>query len=135
MGKAERNIAWLRERGVLPHDRIWVAHYFSHFGASSEQSAAFRKELRRAGFGTDDRGVDSDIEFDDPHYLHHWALTLVKASFAQLQRLDDRARKISKEHAVKYDGWLIHGVDTGHWLIIPNIPEFRTPWATGSGEA
>jgi hypothetical protein len=58
----------------------------------------------------------------------------VKASFAQLRRLDDRARKVSQEHAVQYDGWLIH-VDTGHWLIIQNIPEFRTPWATGSGEA
>ncbi len=118
---------------MLPHDLIWVGHYFSHFGASPDECRAFARALRKAPIGTGECDVGSDIELDDPYYLHHWTFTLVKASPAALRRLDAVARDVASRHGVQYDGWIVDGADFGTRLIIPNVPEFRLPWAGGSG--
>jgi hypothetical protein len=104
--KMEEELRRLDADGLLPHDRIWVGHFFSHFGAEWEERQKFREALRGAGFGV--RGeVNSDEEITGDGYWHHWAYTETRASAKACKRLDRIAEKISVEHGVRYDGWMV----------------------------
>ena len=60
-------------------DRIWVAHFFSHFGASREETRRFEHALFAAGFGNGgELGYDEELEGDG--YWHHWTYTAIPAS-------------------------------------------------------
>ena len=107
----------LRARGVLPHDRVTLTHFFSHFGGAAEEAAAFRRALWQAGFGDDrDWDVSSDVEADDPYYLHHCSHTLARASAAVLARADSLAREIAFRHGVRYDGWIVQRQHRRGWV-------------------
>ena len=88
-------------------EQVWVIHYFSHFGASWSERAAFKHELRHAGFGTggERAEVNSDEEITGDTYWHHWAITAVALSPDVTAKLDELARVIAARHAVRYDRW------------------------------
>jgi hypothetical protein len=97
----------LEEDRLAPGTLVWVTHFFSHFGSSYEQQAAFQDELRANGFGTPGpfREIGADEELTGDGYWHHWAFTALKASPVQLRRADETAQSIASAHGVRYDGW------------------------------
>jgi hypothetical protein len=106
VSSTETEIARLRAEGVGPTDRVRVAHYFSHFGSSWSERQAFREALLSAGFGAGGE-VDSDIEWKNDYYWHHWAFTVVNASEGELTRLDSLAQSIAAEQGAIYNSWRV----------------------------
>jgi hypothetical protein len=103
----EDELQSLRADRLQPGSRVWVCHYFSHFGSTSDQRLAFQRALREDGFGTPGRvreiGADEEITGDG--YWHHWAFTLIEASEEPLRAAEERARRVAEQHGVQFDGW------------------------------
>ncbi len=94
----------LERDGLPPERRIWVSHFFSHFGSTQSQRQAFRDQLRAAGFGAGGE-VASDEEVTGDGYWHHYAHTLIPASPETCRELDTKATEIAASHGVRYDLW------------------------------
>lgn len=103
----EDELRRMKADGLPPGSRVWVSHYFSHFGSTHEQRVVFHAALRDGGFGTPGRvaeiGADEEITGDG--YWHHWAFTLLDASAEVLRGADERARQLAHQHGVQYDTW------------------------------
>jgi hypothetical protein len=118
---AEDELRWLAASHLTPDIRIWVGHFFSHFGSEWNEREAFRTALREAEFGRDGT-IRSDIEGSDDWYWHHSTYTRVKASPRACLRLERLAARIAEEHGVRYDDWMIARHDdiprdfSGSWL-------------------
>jgi lincosamide nucleotidyltransferase A/C/D/E len=101
--------------------RIWVAHFFSHFGASRDELRRFERALFVAGFGRDgELGYEEEVEGDGN--FHHWTHTATDDVPEGLAELDGLARQLSEDHGVRYDGYHVErdadGTPsdyTGHW--------------------
>lgn len=97
----EEELSKLRAAGISPDEQIWVAHYFSHFGASSEERRAFRDALLAAELGVGDGEVGADEEVTGDGNWHVWAFTVVAASEEALRQADTRARDIASRYGVR----------------------------------
>ena len=92
--------------------RIWVTHFFSQFGSSEPERAAFRAALR-GGFGTrlklkTHAEIGSDEEVEGDELWHHWAFTVFPASPPEeLVQASQLARKIAAAQGVRDDGWKV----------------------------
>ena len=89
--------------------QIWVTHFFSQFGSSEPERAAFRAALR-GGFGTRlklkthaETGSDEEVEGDG--LWHHWAFTVFPASPENLCRRLSLHGKSLPRTAFANDGW------------------------------
>jgi hypothetical protein len=85
--------------------RIWVTHFFSQFGSSEPERAAFRAALR-GGFGTrlklkTHAEIGSDEEVEGDELWHHWAFTVFPASPEELVQASQLARKIAAAHGAR----------------------------------
>lgn len=87
-------------------DRIWVAHFFSHFHSPWAERFYLREALKGSGFGIGG-DVDSDEEITGDGYWHHWAYTVIPASAEKCLRLDRLAEEIAREHGARYNGWMV----------------------------
>lgn len=109
MTNTEEELAKLEADALAPGTRIWVTHFFSHFGSSYAERAAFHDALRQSGFGTPGRfteiGADEELEGDG--YWHHWAFTVLEARPKELRQADKRARELAEAHGVRYDDWKV----------------------------
>jgi hypothetical protein len=95
--------------GLAPKTRVWITHFFSHFGASERDRATFRDALLEAGFGTIGKfaEIGTDEEATDDGYWHHWTFTVFEASPERLRGADEVARELAHAHGVRYDGWMV----------------------------
>ena len=103
----DEELAKLESEALPPRTRVWVTHFFSHFGSSYAERTAFHDALRAAGFGTPGRftEIGADEEQTGDGYWHHWAFTVSEANADELRAADERARELATSHGVQYDGW------------------------------
>lgn len=109
-GSPTQELRKLANDCLPPQTRIWVTHFFSHFGSSGPERVAFRAALRAAGFGTGsqtDAEIGSDEEVDGDEFWHHWAFTIFPASPEELVQAYQLAQKIAAAHGVREDGWKV----------------------------
>jgi hypothetical protein len=99
--------------GLPRETRIWVTHFFSHFGSTKGQRHAFREAVRDAGFGTPGphTEIGSDEEVTGDGYWHHWAHTVFMADPDALRGASARAQTLATEHGVGYNAWAVQRVD------------------------
>ncbi len=111
MPRAEDELRVLEAARVPAGTRVWVTHFFSHFGSSFTERTRFQEALAAAGFGTEGKftPIDADEEVAGDGHWHHWSFTLLEASRAALVAADGAALRISGEHGVRYDGFRLTG--------------------------
>jgi len=110
MGRsAEEELAKLADDGLDPEARIWITHFFGHFGSTASQRESFRDELAEAGFGSVGRfaEIGSAEEVEGDELWHHWTFTVFAAEPEILVRADEAAQRIANAHGVRYDGWMV----------------------------
>jgi hypothetical protein len=105
----DEELAKLESEALPSGTRVWVTHFFSHFGSTHAERTAFHDGLRAAGFGTPGKfteiGADEELRRDG--YWHHWAFTIFEANADELRAADERARELATSHGVQYDGWKV----------------------------
>ncbi len=103
----DEELAKLESDALPPGTRVWVTHFFRHFGSSYAERTAFHDALRAAGFGTPGKvtEIGADEELTGNGYWHHWAFTVSEANADELRAADERARELATSHGVQYDGW------------------------------
>jgi hypothetical protein len=100
----EEEIARLEGDRLGQEGRIWVSHFFSHFGSSRPERQAFRDQMTDAGFGVGGE-VGSDEEVTGDGYWHHYAHTRVAPSADICRAMDGKAADIAASRGVRYDLW------------------------------
>ena len=106
---ADEELSKLAGDGLDPETRIWVAHFFSHFGSTEPQRESFQNDLREGGFGSGGSfaEIGSTEEVQGDGLWHHWTFTAFAAEPENLVRADGAARRIADAHDVGYDGWMV----------------------------
>ncbi len=109
MVSTDEELAKLEVDALPPGTRIWVTHFFSHFGSSDAERDAFQDALREAGFGTPGQFVEigADEEITGDANWHHWAHTVFEAAAEVLRAADTRAGTLASRYGVRYDGWRV----------------------------
>ena len=105
----ESELRRLAQDGLRPTERIWITHFFRHFGSSQGERRAFREALLAAGFGTGGRDAEigTDEEVTGDGYWHHWSFTALRATPEILTAADASAAQIAADHGVHYGGWKV----------------------------